>query len=159
MHLLQDFGVQARARSIRVPGVRARSGGEDSDKDRDEHDRARDVGEGSIPGRNRESAWHPAGVDPVHEDGAQRHQDHGDHEVEADHIGVQLGEHADAADDGLRGNSETSQQGQPKQVRALLAKAHHGEERRDGNQAEGDTEQAVAEFDEAVDAHLRRVDQ
>ena len=154
---------RSQSRSLRgafgVAGVRAGAGHHHAQADGDGgeerdggHHRARDARQGGKlhgPGLAR------AAVGPVHQQGREDHEGHGDEEVQAHHPRVQLGQHRDAADDGLGRDAGEQAEGQQEEVAAFLAEVpqvhqhHHG----DGRQRE--RQEPVAEFDDSVDPHFR----
>ena len=70
--------------------------------------------------------------------------------------GVEVGQHGDAADHGLRRDAGEEAQRQQEEVPAFLAQVPQVHQHQDSDGGQGEGQQPVAELDEPVDAHLRR---
>ena len=159
MHVLHELGVEPVARGAAVAGVRTRPRHEDADDDRDKHERARDVGRDGVPARDRPHPRSRCRVHAGHQHGREGDQHGGREEMQAHDVRVEVREHRDAADDRLQGHIEPDAERQPEQVPALAAQAHDEEEGDHGHDDQDERQHAVAEFDDPVDAHLRRRDE
>ena len=115
----QQHGVQPVARHVRVAGVRAAAG------DHGAEDHAPPTGPGVTRGRARTTAARPAGT------GSRRVRRTSQTASEIstiessrcsrDQVGVEVGEHGDAADDRLRRDAQRQAAGEPEQVAAAAA--------------------------------------
>ncbi len=161
VEVLQELGVEAVAGSGHllgvVAGVGAGARGEDAEDDGDGHEQAREVDDAEVPTGHDLHGTTRAAVDPVDEHRREGDQHDRDDEVQPHHVGVQPGEDGDAAEDGLCGDGQPLEQGQAEEVRPLPTHADDREERGDHDDRQDEGQQTVAELDDAVDPHLRRV--
>ena len=151
----EEVPVEVIPRGIGVAGVRAgagdhhaqadRHGGEERDGG---HHRAGGAGQG---GELHRSGLAGAAVGPVHQKGREDHEGHGHEEVQAYDPRVQLGQHRDAADDGLRRDTREQAEGQQEEVAAFLAEVPEVDEHHHGDGGQRKRQEPVAEFDDAVD--------
>jgi hypothetical protein len=74
--------------------------------------------------------------------------------VEPHDPGVEVGQDRDAADDGLGGNAEAYEQRKHEQVASIAPQPHDERKHDDGYCDENEGQQAVTEFNCAVNAHL-----
>ena len=74
--------------------------------------------------------------------------------MQADDLRVEVGQHRDAADDGLRRNAETDEERENKQIATISAQTKHESKRDDRDCDKHERQKAIAEFDCPVDAHL-----
>jgi hypothetical protein len=95
----------------------------------------------------------------INQQRGKHHQRHGHQEVQAHYPGVEVREHRDAADDGLRRNAGQEAEGQQEEVPALLAEVPQVHQHQGGDCCQGEGQEPVAELDEPVDAHLSGVHQ
>nr|BFF11538.1 hypothetical protein GCM10025699_28410 [Microbacterium flavescens] len=159
MDVLHELGVEAVPRSAAVAGVRTGAGDQNADDDRDDHEHAGEVGCEGIPAGYGAYARTGRGVDAHDEHRRERHEHDGGEVVQADHVGVEVREDGDPADHGLQRNVEADRQREPEKVGPLPPHPHDEEEHQDRHDHEHEGEQAVAELDHAMDAHLRRRDE
>ena len=159
VHVLHELGVQPVARRTAVAGVRPGSGHEDPDDDRDQHERARvsvrqeAYQRGTARTRGPGTAYTRATSTADERDQRDRGE-----VVQSDDVGVEVRQHGDSADDRLERHVQPDDEREPEQIAALRAASA----RRTGTSTiatmtSTKVSSAVAELDDAVDAHLRRV--
>ncbi len=155
-----EVPVEVIPRGIGVAGVRAGSGdhhaqadGQGGEECDGGHHRAGGAGQ---DGELHRSGLAGAAVGAVHQEGGEDHEGHRHEEVQAHDPRVQLGEHRDAADDGLRRNTGEQAEGQQEEVAAFLAEVPEVDEHHHGDGGQRERQEPVAEFDDAVVSHFRR---
>jgi len=78
--------------------------------------------------------------------------------VQAHHVGVEVGQHGDAADDCLAGDSQTKRDRESKEFRALFAHPDDHEEHAERDDDEDKGEESITEFDDSVKSHFCSAD-
>ena len=159
MQVLQQLGVEAVAGGAAVAGVRPGSRCHDAEQHGDEHGSRGEVGQHAEHRGSRVNRRPRPVVDAVDEHRGERDEHDACEEVEADHVGVEVGEHGDSAENRLQDDAEAGDEGENEEVAALTAQPHDEQEGDDGDDLDDEEQQPVAELDDAVDAHLGRGDE
>jgi len=159
VQVLQQFRVEAVARRSSVASVRSRTRRQHSNEDGHGERASRDGGKRTVPGRQCDGCTARPGIHAIDKDGRQYNKHDGEHEVQTDHIGVQVREHADPANNGLGRDAEADNEREFEEFGTLAAHANDHEEHPDRNRDQNEGQQSVTKLDNAVDAHLRGRDE
>ena len=117
------------------------------------------MSEDRVPAGDRRGADAITVVHPEDQHRTEHDEDDAQHEVQTNHVRVQVSEHRNAADHGLKEHAARGDEGEDEKVAPLAAVFQDEEEGSEGDELEDEEQGSVAELDHAVDPHLGGADE